>query len=187
MANHTYFQHGDEPDAANFAQAHGAATLSSYIVKGFEFSVDLSIPELTVAPGVATIQRPTFSTASPNIDPAETRENAAHPIESEQKTAALTDNAVNHVFLDVNTGTDSTPEIVVNTTGDKPTEESMKIGQVDTNQTTASEAISDQWYLAAPGGVLTFPDEQAADMAGANLREGAVVYARSENTHYFAG
>ena len=70
---------------------------------------------------------------------------------------------------------------VVNTTGDAPSEASLKLGEVD----TANDAKSDQWYLAAEDGTLTFPDKAAADAASAALRVGTVVYDRAGNSHYY--
>jgi|AntDeeMetagen134_2_1112570.scaffolds.fasta_scaffold10813_3 hypothetical protein len=182
MADNVFPQHGDAPDAANFAALAGTQTASSHLASGLGFTVDYATPALDVDAGTAFIVAPSMETASPDIDPPETRQSAGVVVETDAKIAlALTDGATNHVFLDANLGTDDAPEVVVNTTGDAPSEASLKLGEVD----TANDAKSDQWYLAAEDGTLTFPDKAAADAASAALRVGTVVYDRAGNSHYY--
>lgn len=186
MSDHVFYQHGDEPDAANFAQAYGLTTLTNYIVDGFSFTVNTNGPTLDVESGHAVIQRASMTTATPNIDPAETREQTAHPVEADSRSAlSLTDNTVNHVYLDVNVGSDDSPDIVTNTTGSEPTGESIKLGEVDTNNIgTSDPVVSDQWYLVSETGVLTFPNKPALDNAG--VSSGGVLFDRSENELYLS-
>lgn len=185
MPDHTFFQHGDEPDAANFAQAFGLSVRTSYIVSGLSFSVNLTGPSLDVAGGTAVIWRGDMTTSSPDIDPAETRSDTAHPIELDPVTGlALTDNDVNHVYLDANVGTSDSPVIEVNTTGAAPSAASVKIGEVDTNEGTEDAAISDQWRLITESATITFPDEEAAVSVAGDLRNGTVVYSRSQERQF---
>ena len=185
MPDHTFFQHGDEPDAANFAQAFGLSVRTSYIVSGLSFSVDLTEPSLDVDGGTAAIWRGDMTTSSPDVDPAETRSDTAHPIELDGVAGlALTDNDVNHVFLDANVGTSDSPVVEVNTTGAAPSTAAAKIGEVDTNEGTAAEAISDQWRLITESATLTFPSEAAATAVAGELRNGTVVYSRAQERQF---
>lgn len=185
MTDNVFFQHGDEPDAANFAHAFGLSVRTSYIISGFGFTVDLTTPSLDVAAGVAAIWRGDMDTSSPDIDPTETRSETAHPVEKDAVAGiALTDNDVNHVYLDTNVGTSDSPTIAVNTTGSEPSAESVKIGEVDTNESTASAAISDQWRLITETATLTFPDKAAASATAGDLRDGSFVRSRSAGRQY---
>ncbi len=183
--DHTFFQHGDEPDAANFAQAFGIAVRTSCLLSGFEFAVDLSELELDVDAGIAAIWRGDFETSSPNIDPPKVRGGAAHPIEKEAvRGIELKDDDINHVFLDPEIGTSSNPTLVVNTSGDAPSDESIQLGEVDTNESDESDAISEQWRLVAEDATLTFPDYDAADGVTDDLRDGTNVYLRDPGESY---
>lgn len=185
MVDNVFYQHGDEPDAANFAQAYGLATLANYIVDGFEFTIDLSIPSLDVNSGQAVIQRGSMMTASPNIDPPETRKRVAHPISVDARTGiSLQDNDLNHVYLDANIGSSDSPKIETNTTGIEPTSESIKIGEVDTTEDVPEQAISEQWNLVIPDGTFTYPNEGAADEGAEKLPAGTIVFERDNKTRY---
>lgn len=183
MFNHVFNQHGDEPDAANFAQSFGISAISGYVVDGFEFAVRLDDLELDVASGAAAVQRESMTTASPNIDPPQTRNHPGHPVQFAGKTAiSLFDNTVNHVWLTVNTGSSNSPIIEVNTSGEEPTHASLKLGEVDTNKTTSEDAISDHWNYVAEDGTLTYPSYDAAEWVADDLSNGAVLYDRGGDT-----
>lgn len=183
--DHTFYQHGDEPDAANFAQAFGIAVRTSYLLSGFEFTVDLGELELDVNAGIAAVWRGDFETSSTNIDPIETRAGAAHPIEKEAVDAiALEEDAVNHVFLDADVDTSSNPTLVVNTTGDEPSDESVKLGEVDTHESNSTDAISDQWRLVLEDATLSFPDYDAAEKVAADLHDGTNIHLRDPRESY---
>lgn len=124
--DHTVFQHGDEPDAANFAQTFGITVRTSCLLSGFEFAVDLSELGLDVDRGVAVVWRGDFETSSPNIDPPKVRGGAAHPIEKEAvRGTELEDDDINHVFLDPEIEMSINPTLVVNTSDDAPSDESI--------------------------------------------------------------
>jgi len=93
----------------------------------------------------------------------------------------LASGTLNHIFLDANVANDDSGDIVTNTTGAKPTVESLKIGEVD----TSSNSLSEGWNRIADDGTLTFPDSDAAADASSRLQEGTIVYERAGNTHFF--
>lgn len=188
----TFFQHGDEPDAARFALALGVGTptagpeVGGFMVRGFELTPDLSALTLDIAEGSAVIYRQNYTTASPNIDPNETHYWTAHPIEMDGVTEFdLTDNDVNHVFIDADTSTRNNPRTEVNTTGTPPSSESFKVGEIDTNESTQSAATSQQWNLVTRDGTLTYPSQAAAsEMASNGLPNGTAVYDRGQGVFH---
>ena len=140
MPDQVFPQHGDEPDAANFAQLLGQANISDYVESGFAFTVDYGALTLDIGAGKAYIAAPTMDTASGDIDPPETRVDVAYVVETEARNGiALTDAAVNHIYLDANVGVDDSPKIVVKTDEVAPSDKSLKLGEVDTANDTSTE------------------------------------------------
>lgn len=185
MTDNVFVQHGDYRDAANLAQGLGAAYRTSYIVEGLELTADLGELEVDVGAGVLVIWRGEMETADDRIDPAEARSATAFAVELEERTGiALIDDAVNHVFVDATIGISNSPSVEVNTSGDAPSDESVKIGDVDTNEADPDDAVADRWYLINEDATLTFPDSDALDEAAAELRGGTIVYDRDGNEHY---
>jgi hypothetical protein len=179
MTDITFPQAGDQPDAVLFGAMNGIGR--SGIASGLGFQVDFTVPDVQVQPGKAIIDRGDGTTQHPDIQPSETISDVSVAVEIDAKTKSLTANDLNHVFLDANTGTDDAGEIVVNTTGARPTTASVKIGEIDTGANTISEG----WNRIADDATLTFPDQDAADKQSAFLQEGTVVYERDTNTHFF--
>jgi len=179
MVELTFPQPGDLPDAAYFAFATGRAR--SGIINGLTFSADFTVPEVTVDPGKAVINRGDMTTAHPIIDPPETVSDAVAVVEIESQTVALASGTLNHIFLDANIANDDSGAVVTNTTGSKPTTASLKIGEIDTSADTTSEG----WNRIADDGTLTYPDSTAATDASSRLQEGTIVYERASDTHFF--
>lgn len=179
MTDITFPQPGDQPDAALFAAMNGIGR--SGVASGLGFSVDFTVPDVEVQPGKAIIDRGDMTTQHPDIQPSESISDAIAAVEIDAKAKSLTANALNHIFLDANTGTDDAPQIVINTTGSRPTTASVKIGEIDTN----TNEISEGWNRLTDSGGLSFPDFEAADKQSAFLQEGTVVYDRADDTHFF--
>jgi len=180
MVELTFPQPGDLPDAAYFAFATGRGR--SGIINGLTFSnLNPTVPEVTIDPGKAIIDRGGMTTQHPDINPAETVSDAVAVVEIESQTVTLASGTLNHIFLDANVANDDSGDIVTNTTGAKPTVESLKIGEVD----TSSNSFSEGWNRIADDGTLTFPSETAADEAAAELPAGTTLYDRETGTHYF--
>ena len=181
MVDVTVPQHGDLPDAAIWAFLAGGPP-TSVIVSGLGLTPDYGVPEVEVASGKAIVDRGTMTTAHPNIDPPENYEDTVAAVQIDAQTVALDAGDVNHIFLDANVANDDSGTVVANTTGDLPSEASVKIGEVDTSADTATG----QWRLVADDGTLTFPDEAAIDAedAAGRLHEGTSVYDRAANTKF---
>ncbi len=176
MANVTFPQPGDLPDAAYFAFANGRGKTG--IISGLTLSPDGSFADVTVDSGKAVIDRGEMTTVHPNIEPADTISDAAVIVEIESQTVSLTPGSVNHVFLDANVGEDDQGTVVTNITGSKPTAESVKIGEVDTINNTVSE----QWNLITEDGTLSYPDADAATTALQSLPTGVTTIDRDTGT-----
>lgn len=188
MDENVFFQHGDEPDAANFAQSLGVAATRSYTVSGFEFECtegpNLEQCEyLHVGKGVAVIVHGDMQTASPNISPTETRRNVAHPVQkSAEANIGLQFDSVNYIWLDANIGTSDSPKIKVTQSYVRPTEYSLAIGMVDNTGTTHEaphERLSQGWFRATGDGTFSFPNRESVDIVAHDIDNGTNAYVRS--------
>jgi hypothetical protein len=181
MPDFSFPQTGDVPEFSYFGSLRGTGI--SGIINGFEFTADFSVPEVTVAEGKALINRPQTTTTHPQITPADNPTDVAIVCELDQKTASLTNSDINHVFVQANVNADDAPQIVANTTGDKPAPASVKIGEINTSVDTVSEG----WNRIVGAGGLSFPDERAARREAAQLRlqPGTIAFDRDLNTQLF--
>lgn len=128
---------GDWDDAANFAQLSDAVGNTDYVVRGLGLNnPDYTNLTIDVGQGVAAVSQ---ASATAN-NTTESRDGVSFVAEADARTGVgLSDNATNHVYLDVDLSADDTISIVVNTTGSKPAEPSLKLGEVDTSNNTVTE------------------------------------------------
>jgi hypothetical protein len=178
MSDLTFPQVGDLPDSAFFGSL--IARGRSGIISGLNFSVDFSVPEVTVQPGFAVVDTGSETTQHPNITPAVTVQETSKVVDLDAQTVALTDNAVNDIFVDVNVGVGDDPQVIPDTTDTKPAPESFKIGEIDTAANTSRE----QWRLFTDDGTPTFPDTAAIESEDANgrLQVGTTAFERETET-----
>jgi hypothetical protein len=185
MADYTLIQSGDPDAAENVGVLVGSPQLGSRLIEGMVFTVDYGVPDFDLAAGKTAHVLDTATaewTDDQGNQQSETRHEVLLICHLDARTGiALTDGDVNHIFIEPNWNTDDSPSVVTNTTGSKPTPESVKIGEIDTSNNVKSE----QWHLVGADGTLTFPDEAAADSAAANIREGTVLYERANDTYYY--
>lgn len=128
----TFPQSGDADDAEHFASMIGADNRSDYVEQGMSFTVDYTVPEVTVSTGKAFISQAS-ATASSSGDSILTPN---YVVQTDEQTVSLTDNAVNEIYVDPQFNTDDSGVIVASTsslTGDE-----LKIGEVDTSADTSS-------------------------------------------------
>jgi hypothetical protein len=177
MSDLTFPQVGDLPDSAFFSSL--VARGRSSIVSGLALTADFSVPDVTVQPGFAVIATGSETTQHPNITPSETLQETAKVVDLDAKTVGLSANAVNHLFIDANTGADDDPQIIVNTTNSRPAD-GLKIGEVDTGSNTTTE----QFNLLTDSGVLSFPTQAAADSEAGQgrLQDGTTVFDRTTDS-----
>lgn len=172
----TFPQHGDDADAAFFSFLLGHIPKPGVMINGFTLTVDYTVPEVDVARGKAYVNRGQMTTASPDIDPAKTLDNAIICVQYTGETGiAITDSTVNELYIDPVVNSDDAPTVVVDPSD---TSAKLKIAEVDTSADTKSE----QWFLATDDGTISFPDAEAAQSSAAELRDGSVMYIRSSGS-----
>jgi len=183
MARYTLIQSGDFNAAENVGALAGDIKREG-IVDGLELSnLDTAAPSIDVAAGKTVHIVPT-QVAEATLDDGSTvseqRDQVQLVAHVDSQTVSLTDGTVNELFLDPQVGTDDSPQLDVVTTG-TPSSNAVKIGEVDTSNDTVSEG----WNRIADDGTLTYPDSDAATDASSRLQEGAIVYERAGDTHFF--
>ena len=127
-ANLTTAGEGDDADAANFASIVEAIGNSDFVVRGLELS-NVGNGTFNLSAGKAVVTDATADAAQSD----ETRDQHVSYVSevAERLDIAFTEDAVNHVFLDVLLTDDDAVEIVVNTTNEAPDEPSLKIAEID--------------------------------------------------------
>lgn len=126
----------DWSSAGHFASLADDPNSAGFVVEGFEFSVDYTVPELHINSGKARIR----STATADVqdsDGAYTRtvdHGFVQVVECDGMSGiALTDDAVNHVWIANDPTENERVYFEVNADGTAPSDPSLKIGEVDTS------------------------------------------------------
>jgi len=182
MADHSFPQSGDPDDAANFAEHLGRSNITDYVEYGLELqNIDYGALTFDVSEGKAYLLGDTATAASTG----ETRHRVDHVVHLDARAGlALTDGAVNHVFVDGNIGTNDSPAIVVNTTGAAPSDSSLKIGEIDTSADTATElnrAPEGTFEVATINETLTIPRYATKSDIPTDMPEGSIAYDEAED------
>lgn len=132
---HTFPQNGDNDDAENFGQMIGHDILSDLVITGMGFTVDYTVPEVTIGTGVAAIR--VSSDTAPST--GETRLNVTRVVQLPQNTISLTDNDVNHIYVEPDFSTDDNGSFAAYTNTSNASADALKIGEVDTSNDTSTE------------------------------------------------
>lgn len=129
---------GDFADAANFAAL--ANQLGSFVDTGFSPTVDFGVPSVDISAGKAFVT----DTAANAAQSAETRDQGvSFVVEADTRTGlSLTDNAVNHVYLDVDLTADDSISYTINTTGTAPADPSLKVAEIDTDMEVVDDTVN---------------------------------------------
>jgi len=128
---------GDYLDAAPFASYVEAAGLTDFVASGLIITYNDIVPSFDVSSGKAVV---TSSSAIGAQDSETYDDGVAFVAEVDSRfELSLTDNDVNHVYLDVNLSSDDDITITTNTTGTAPSEPSLKIAEIDTSSDTVTE------------------------------------------------
>jgi hypothetical protein len=136
---HTFPQSGDEDDAENFGQLIGQDILSNFVARGFGFNPDYGVPEVTINTGLCFIRVGSATAASTG----ETRLDVNRAIQLPQETVALTDSAVNYIYVSPDFTTDDNASFQVYTNQGNAGPNELYIGSVDTTNDTVSEENRD--------------------------------------------
>lgn len=135
MPNHVFPQTGDNDDAENFGQMIGHTNITDYVGRGFEFTPDYTIPEVSVTEGVAYIKSSSEQTTSTS----ETRLDVGYVVQLPSTTLSLTGSTTNYIYVTPNVGSDDSASFTVYTDSSNATEDELKIGRIDTSSNTSNE------------------------------------------------
>ena len=129
---------GDFADAANFAAL--ANQLGSFVDTGLSATVDFTVPSVDISAGKAFVT----DTAANAAQSAETRDQGvSFVVEADARTGlSLTDNDLNHVYLDVDLTADDSISYTINTTGTAPADPSLKVAEIDTSVEEVDDTVN---------------------------------------------
>ena len=136
---------GDEADftsGGHFAGLAGQSNNSDYVEAGLVFTVNFTDDLLDIGSGLAFIIDEDGATVQDQN--GDYTQNWDGPVNyavqvNEETGIALTADDVNHVFLAFDPSESNSPYYEVNTSGDAPTDPSLKIGEVDTAEESSTE------------------------------------------------
>jgi hypothetical protein len=161
---------GDDADAANFGAHAQHDNLSDYIAGGLSFqNIDYTNLNFDVTAGKAFLEQSSATTAQSG----ENRDQGVlFEVEvSARSGLALTDSAVNEVFVDVDLSTDDSVTINVIDDGTSPQAPFLKIGEIDTTVDTSNEDFNRAPSMTATS--LSAPSTRSyLDLTGNDLRLG---------------
>lgn len=132
---HVFPQTGDNDDAENFAQMIGQHVLADYVETGMNFTVDYSVPEVTISTGLCFIRIGSDTASSTG----ETRLSPNHAVQVEQATISLADSATNHIFVEPDFQTDDNAIYSSYTDPTNAPSDVLKIGEIDTSNDTSTQ------------------------------------------------
>jgi hypothetical protein len=138
VVDFTFPQSGDNDYSENFGTWLGRSAITDYIEEGMTFTVDYTVPEVTISQGKAFVEIPE-KTISAN---SETRLSLDYVIIKPSKTISLSDNAVNFIYLNPNIGSNDSPSFNAYTNETNAASNSLKIGEIDTSSNTKDENFS---------------------------------------------
>jgi hypothetical protein len=166
MSDHVFPQHGDEPDAANWAQAHEKKNNVDYVETGLKITVDWTVPSFDISAGKAIISADSMETAHPDIDPSETTDSVAFVVQLDARAGIdLITNENQHIYLDANLDTNDSPKIVVQRSQTPPSSASLHIARINTQDNVVD-------HLNRSPSIETTAIENTAelDRVGKNIR-----------------
>lgn len=132
---HTFPQNGDYDDAENFAQLIGQSNLMDFVGRGLTFTVDYTVPEVTIAEGVAYIGSSSVTASQTS----EERLDVGYVVQLPQTTVSLSANATNLIYLEPSLDTDDSATVNAYTSATSASADAIKIGEIDTTNDIATE------------------------------------------------
>lgn len=132
----------DDPNSAgNFTTwVHGTG-FTDHVESGMTFSVDYSVPEVTISAGKANFGISSVDARSDDGGSLKTRDEGNTFVgESTSTTLSLTDNDTNEIFVFIELSSDDTLKFQARTDGSTPSANSaFKIGEIDTSANSKDE------------------------------------------------
>ena len=128
-------------DAAVAGQLAYSYHSQDVVITGLDFTVDYAAPSVDVSAGAAKITTPSQSTVDHSGQtPAEgsvSLSNVSFAVEADARSGvSLTDTAINYIYLQIDLSTQNGLSLITNTTGSRPAEPVIKLGQIDTDADT---------------------------------------------------
>jgi len=141
-------------------------------------ATDFTVPDVTIGGGLVRIIDTSVNSRDHSGDGTAdtTWPEVVQVYRITQTTVALTDAAVNELYVQGDQSSPDNATVVATTGGTVPSGPTLKIGEVD----TSNDTISEQWWLLSDSGIATFPDDVAAQSV--TVAEGTQVYDRANNT-----
>lgn len=177
---------GDDADAANLAAYHGRDNMADYKEAGLGITYNSGVPDFDLAAGKCYIKE----SAATTKNTGESRDQGVvFEVEVTSRTGiALADNAVNHVYVDIDLTAGDSVSVVTNTTGSAPSSSSLKIAEIDTSNDTVDETFNQDPDLAGDSVTATslttveaLPESITSDYYYAGAFDGADPDARLDN------
>lgn len=139
---HVFPEHGDEPDAANFAQVGGHDILSDYVVTGLDIENAVG-GTFDLTAGVAFVSESSMDTQSPDIDPPETRTSVTRVLELPDNVTDIpytegdaSNTVINNVFIGPDPDTKDGVLIEVKQGDDTANDGQVLIGEIEDGSST---------------------------------------------------
>lgn len=130
----TFPQNGDKIDAEHFASLAGQDNITNYVQRGMSFTVDFTVPEVTVSTGKAFIK--TSNGVAPNS--GDTILDLSFVIQIPEQTVSLADNDTNYIYLEPNINSDDAATI--NSYTSTQSSPLLLTGTIDTSNDTSTES-----------------------------------------------
>lgn len=131
----TFPQSGDKNDAEHFAALVGQDNLTDHVARGMNFTVDFTVPEVTISTGKAFLSLDS-GTASSSGD---TVLDLNHFVQMPQTTVSLSDGSTNTIFIEPDYLTDDNASFAAYTDTSNASADAFRIGTVDTSADTSTE------------------------------------------------
>lgn len=173
VVDFTFPQSGDADYADNFGTWLGRSNITDYVEDGFGFTVDYTVPEVTISQGKAFVSIPQATISATS----ETRLTLDYCITKPSATLSLTGSTTNYVYLNPNLGSDDAPSFAVYTDETNANSDSLKLGEIDTTndvETLTNREPDADFDVATFATVLNIP--VYSDIANAEKTEGNVAW-----------
>jgi len=164
---------GDNADAANFATLAYATGFVDLAVSGLTVTPDYAVPDFDLSAGLCVVT----DASAQEAQTTEMRDQgvAYSVIVAARTGVALTDAAVNEVFIDVDLSSDDTLSITVTSDGSSPSQPYLKIAEVDTSNDTVTHYNTIQETNDVFASLSDIP----------NVPEGQAVWVQDEERYYY--
>jgi hypothetical protein len=181
----------DYGDGASFAAMAHDSNAADYAPKPPTATSDFTIPEVTLTESQYRITAKNVSEKDRGTDAnMVTWPLVTFAVHAPNETLSLTDNAVNHIYVDLTlTGARDQAGYVVNTTGTAPNDPSLKVAEVDTSNNTVEfvciEPDGRFGYLDIKNAMNNAVYQSITDVPSELEEKGSIVFTKDEGLYVF--